>query len=273
MRFFGASCDANETSGRRYWNLILTGSGQYKEIKTTICSIYPKVSTLTVDYTDNTQLFNSSFPNFVNVTHSTDGVDAPWLLGNFSISVFLKALTVGQSTNGSAMGDTVLAFLGNMPNNQSDILSQYVRGILELSGTFIRTMYSQNENGLYPGGSSVIPPSMRIATTGIYNATTMGFHQATLTAIGGLIAPTVISLISIILVVVIFVTRNRDEPEGNQYFSPGNVLHLISAASAGGMRTTSSLPFDEIKDDSYKNEIRLGPLNGVDGRTGFIDVR
>ena len=135
-------------------------------------------------------------------------------------------------------------------------------------------MYTQNENGLYPGGSSVIPPNMRIATNGTYSATTLGFcNQATLTTIGGLIAPTVTSLISILLIIVVFVTRNRREPEGNRYFNPGDVLHLISAASAGGMHTTTFPPFDEIKDDSCKYErIKLGPVNGVEGRIGFVDV-
>jgi hypothetical protein len=134
-------------------------------------------------------------------------------------------------------------------------------------------MYTQNENGLYPGGSSVIPPSMRIATIGTYSATTLGFHQATAAAVGGLIAPTFISLFSILLVVIMFATRNHEEPEENQHFDPGDVLHLISAASAGGMQTTTFPPFNEIKDDSLKNvRIKLGPVKGVDGRVGFIDA-
>ena len=134
-------------------------------------------------------------------------------------------------------------------------------------------MYTQNENGLYPGGSSVIPPSMQIVTHGTYSATTIGFHQATAAAVGGLIAPTVISLISILLVIVIFSTRNHEEPEGNRHFDPGNVLHLISAASAGGMQTTTYPLFNEMKDDSCKHvRIKVGPVGGVDGRIGFINA-
>lgn len=134
-------------------------------------------------------------------------------------------------------------------------------------------MYTQNDNGLYPGGSSVIPQSMRIATQGIYSATTVGFHQ-TATAIGALIAPTIISLISIILVVAIFATSSHEELEDNRYFDPGDVLHLISAASAGGMQTTTFPPFNKIKDDSCKDvRIKLGSVKGVDGsRIGFIDT-
>ena len=105
----------------RFLDLILIGSGLYKEIKTTVCSIYPKIRGVTVDYSDNSQFFNSSFPNFINVTEPLGGEDAPWL-GDFAISVFLKGLTVGQSTTGNTMGDTILSFVGALPNG-TDVLS------------------------------------------------------------------------------------------------------------------------------------------------------
>jgi hypothetical protein len=251
----------------------LIGSGLYKDIKTTVCSIYPKIRTVTVDYKDNTQLFNSSFPSFINVMEPLGGEDAPWL-GDFAISVFLKGLTVGQSTTGNAMGDTILSFVGALPNGTdvlSDVLSHYVRGVLELSGTFLRTMYTQNDNGLYPGGASVIPLDMRITTNGTYSATTIGFYQATATAVGALIAPTVVSLVSILIVVIMLRKRKNNEPEENHYFDPGDVLQLISAASAGGMQTPFP-PFNEIKAREYKDVmIKLAPVQGVNARTGFID--
>ena len=34
---------------------------------------------------------------------------------------------------------------------------------------------------------------------------------------------------------MVFVTRNHEEPEDNQYFDPGDILHSISGASAGGI--------------------------------------
>jgi hypothetical protein len=111
-------------------DLILTGSGLYKDIKTTVCSIYPKIRTVTVDYSDNSQLFNSSFPNFINVTEPAGGEDAPWL-GDFAISVFLKGLTIGQSTTGNAMGDTILSFVGALPNG-TDVLSDVLVSFLVL---------------------------------------------------------------------------------------------------------------------------------------------
>ena len=113
------------------------------------------------------------------------------------------------------------------------------------------------------------PGLIYIATNGIYSAATIGFDQASVAVIGGLIVLTVTSLIFILLVVVVFVPRNHEEPEDNRYFNPGDVLYLISAASASasGIRMTIFPPFDEIKDGSCKYaKIKLGPVKGVNGR-------
>jgi len=255
--------------------LILTGSGNYKDIKTTICSVYPQVHTVTVDYSDNTKLFNSSFPNFINGTGPAYGEDAPWV-GDFALSVFLKGLRVGQSTTGNAMGDTILSFMSTLPNGTevlSDILAQYVRGVLELSITLLRTAYTQNNNALYPGNASVIPPSMRIATNGTFSATTVGWHQARETAGGILIAPTFVSLISILIVVATLAAKGRNkEPDTNRHFDPGDILHVISAASAGGMQTRFP-PFHENKVEYLEDVmITLAPVNGGNSRPGFINL-
>jgi len=129
-------------------------------------------------------------------------------------------------------------------------------------------MYTQDNNGLYPGGASVIPQSMRVATNGTYSATTIGWHQVSATVVGGLIAPTRISLISILIIVIVLATKTKNEPDANRDFDPGEVLHLIAAASAGGMQTQFA-PFDELKANDVK--IKLASVKGANGRTGFID--
>jgi hypothetical protein len=109
-----------------------------------------------------------------------------------------------------------------------------------------------------------------IATNSIYSAATISFNQASVAVIGGLIVLAVTSLISILLFVVVFVTRNHEEPEDNRYFDPGDILHLISvdSASASEMRTMNFPLFDEIKDDSceYEFEKIKVAVNGVNGR-------
>ena len=168
-----------------------------------------------------------------------------------------------------------------------------MRGVLELSVTvrlcdsfsskheflfiyllqLLRTVYTQNDNGLYPGGASDIPQSMRIATNGTFSAMTMGWHQATETAGGILIAPTFVSVISILIVVATLVAKGRNkEPDTNRYFDPGDILHVISAASAGGMQTPFP-PFHENKVKHLENVmITLAPVNGGNSRPGFINL-
>ena len=110
--------------------MILIGSGLYKEVKTTVCRIYPQIHTLAVDYTDNTRLSNSSFPNFINGTDSSGSVDAPWL-GDFVLSVFQKGLTVSQSTTRNTMGDTILSFVAALPNG-TDVLNDVLMSFFVL---------------------------------------------------------------------------------------------------------------------------------------------
>ena len=135
-------------------------------------------------------------------------------------------------------------------------------------------MYTQNDNGLYPGGESVIPPSMRIVTNGTYAAITYGWDQATEAAGGILIAPTFVSVISILIVVATLAAKGRNkEPETNRHFDPGNILHIISAASAGGMQTPFP-PFHENKvgEQCENVMITLAPVNGGTTRPGFINL-
>jgi hypothetical protein len=95
-------------------DFIIAGSGVYKFINTTVCSIAPEVTTLNVDYNDATKFFNSSFPSFVNGSQYWGAVDAPWV-GEYALSILIRGLQVGQSTSGNAMGDTLSSFLAIIP--------------------------------------------------------------------------------------------------------------------------------------------------------------
>jgi hypothetical protein len=114
---------------------------------------------------------------------------------------------------------------------------------------------------------------MRMATNGTFSATTVGWHQAPETAGGILIAPTFVALVSILIIVATLAAKSRNkEPDTNRYFDPSDILHIISAASAGGMQTPFP-PFHENKVKHLENVmITLGPVNGSNSRPGFINV-
>ncbi|KIM46986.1 hypothetical protein M413DRAFT_422590 [Hebeloma cylindrosporum] len=261
---FGLSCPVTDASGKQTWDFIIAGSGIYKFINTTVCNIAPQVTTLNVDYNDAAQFFNSSFPSFVNGSQAWDAIDAPWI-GEYAVSILARALQVGQSTVGNGMGDTLSSFLAIIPP-YPEVLNDVL---------LLRTAYTQNDNGLFPGNASVIPPSMRIATHGTFRSETIGWYQDKDTAPGVLLAPTLILVVSILIVVItLMMTRGFNEPDGNHHFDPGNILHVIAASSAGGLQE----PFPPFNEDpvafSSSVDIQLGPLDGPGGeRLGFIHAK
>ncbi|KDR69960.1 hypothetical protein GALMADRAFT_128086 [Galerina marginata CBS 339.88] len=273
---YGASCPFVNPEGRHQWNLVLTGSGMYKQLGTVICSIFPQVTTVTVDYSVNSKLSGSTSPNFLNSTYPViSAVDAPWL-GDFAVDLFLRGLYVGQGIVGNSMGDSILAFwesLSNSTETANEVLAEYVRGVIELSGTLLRTAYTQDDNGLFANGGSTSPDDMRVATNGTHFVTTIGWHQDPATSAGILVAPTFVSLLAILIVIVTLIkTRNHPEPRESHYFDPGDILHIISASTAGG-EAKKLPPLDEISvKNSDKMLISLAPVGEAGSKPGFILV-
>lgn len=272
---YGAVCGPyNNTQGRQQWNLVLTGSGMYKPFGTVICSVFPKITTIAVDYSVNSKLFNSTSPNFLNSSHPViSSMDAPWL-GDFATGIFLQGLYVGQGILGNSMGDSILAFWQALPDPvqfANEVMADYIRGVLELSGTLLRTAYAEDGNGLFPNGSSTPPANMLVTTNGTHSVTTIGWHQNPATSAGILVAPTFVSLMSMILILVIlFKRRHHPEPRTNHYFDPGDVLHIMSAATAGGLaHKLPSLDEKSVR-NSDKMRIALAPVDGENSKPGFV---
>ena len=109
---------------------------------------------------------------------------------------------------------------------------------------------------------------MRIAVNGTYKTDTIGWYQDPKTAPAVLLAPTLVSLLTITR------TSKSKEPQATHFFDPGNLLHVISASSAGGMNEPFP-PFSENpKLYSEGVQIRLTSVDGTpDGRFGFVHVR
>jgi hypothetical protein len=116
---------------------------------------------------------------------------------------------------------------------------------------------------------------MRIATNGTFRAETVGWYQSRATAPVVLLAPTLVLLVSILIVVItLMMTKGFNEPDGNHHFDPGNILHVIGASSAGGIQDPFP-PFDENPVAfSETVDIKLGPLDGPAGeRLGFVQSK
>ena len=74
----------------------------------------------------------------------------------------------------------------------------------------------------------------------------------------------------ILILVTLFKRRRHPEPRTNHYFDPGDILHIMSAATAGGLaRKLPSLDEKRVK-NSDKMRIALAPVDGENSKPGFI---
>ena len=112
---------------------------------------------------------------------------------------------------------------------------------------------------------------MLVTTNGTHLQTTIGWHQNLATSAGILVAPTIISLMSMILIIVtLFKRRHHPEPPRNHYFDPGDILHIMSAAAAGGLANKLPTLDEKSVKNSDKMRIALAPVNGENSEPGFI---
>lgn len=106
---------------------------------------------------------------------------------------------------------------------------------------------------------------------GAHLVTTIGWQQDAKTSAVILVAPTFVALMSMILIIVTLIKRRRHpEPRTNHYFDPGDILHIMSAATTGGLANKlPSLNEKSIK-NSDKMRIALAPVDGENSKPGFI---
>lgn len=264
-----SSCGVAEVNGGAHWDIIIVGTGRYSFMNSTICSVWPLTTFVDVDYHDSLGSFNSSLPSFINNTRAWREQPSPWL-GQFAVDMFLRGVvSQGQSTRGSAVGDVVRGFAGTgVPGEDltqhadkvPKILEAYVRGVMEFSVTLLRTAYSAENSGLFQSSGTTIPEDLRIPMNGTYRTETMGWYQESSAAASTLISPTLVALLSILLIVFPMWWSSRptwktaidnlgltnQEQRAHDWFDPANLLHVISASRAGGL---SDLEFPEYDDD------------------------
>lgn len=111
---------------------------------------------------------------------------------------------------------------------------------------------------------------MRISTNGTYNVQTIGWHQSRDTAPGVLLAPTLILTLSIAIVVVTLMrtTTPGSVPIENLHFDPGKILHVIQAASSGGLNV--EFPPYNVNAVQFSDTVSVRMARMGNGKTGLV---
>ncbi|KAF8644499.1 hypothetical protein AX16_008430 [Volvariella volvacea WC 439] len=220
---------------------------------------------------------NESWPYFVQRTTIRSAVDAP-ITGFIPVYLLYATFQYYQSFYGHSIGDQFArVYYGAVQqSSQSNLLNTmlecYITGALELWGTVLRAKYTQTNTGLY-NGSSEIPSSLRYSINGTFTQQTMGWHQESTVLPLSLIVPSFIGAVSILVVFYTLVkTRNYHYIEGAEYWDSNDILHVVAAASAGGIREEFPAYHEGRKDLAERSEkvlVRLDRVEGT-GKLGFV---
>ncbi|TFK63122.1 hypothetical protein BDN72DRAFT_929206, partial [Pluteus cervinus] len=275
---FYAGCrpeDNNSQNG----TIVLYGIGNYDWINSTVCTVAPQVTLVDVNYVAPISLLTINnaldWPSFLDISEPVQATSPP-LAGGLPIDMIWDSFETSQSISSNGIGDTLAShYLGprDDPNFINEVLQAYLKGAFEFCGTLLRASYTESDNGLFPGGQSDIPTPMRIPVSGVFVSETVGWKQKDATVPATFVAPTFVLTMSIIIVVITLIrTRNNELIEGQDHFDARNILHVMSASSAGGLPGDFPLfSADAGKTMQYAEgvPVQLGKIEGT-GRVGFV---
>ncbi|TFK63110.1 hypothetical protein BDN72DRAFT_902666 [Pluteus cervinus] len=280
--YAGCPSDSNFESG----TIVLYGLGNFDWIGLTVCTATPQITIVDVNYMAPTSLWSIKnatdwSTSFIDVSEPLQAVDTP-LAGGVPIQMIWNLFETQQTAYSHGVGDALSSYYFSPYGNTTDpsflnrIIESYLKGVFEFSGTLLRAAYTQTNisgPGLFPDNTNNIPSSMRIPVSGTYVSETVGWKQKDATIPATFIAPSIVLITSIAVVLFTFLRMRDTEIVADQdHFDAGNILHVMSAASAGGLPHNfppfSATP-EEVLQYSQAVAVRLGQVKET-GKIGFV---
>lgn len=255
----GLSCDE---PGDAY-TLWMLGSGVYSFMSGVSCTVAPKITSVSADYTS---------ANGIDTTllGTTDSANRGGPAGMFAFSTIMDMFFVTQGLSADTIGSHISSVLHALPSSQwtdtnllEQILAAYFRGVVEFSGSLLRTCISETIRPFADGA----PANMTRATAGVYRTETLGWSFVAKPTRIILLPTTLIALASIAVILVAW-SRNPGQMGRRMDFDATNPLHLMAASAAGGLNDTfRGLGSRDIR-EGEKMAVILGPVQGR--RTGLM---
>ncbi|KAJ7080258.1 hypothetical protein C8R44DRAFT_992515 [Mycena epipterygia] len=208
------------------------------------CTVSPKITAVHVDYASSGNIDTT----LLSATNSSD-LGGP--AGMFAFSTIMDMFVVSQGISADTIGNHISSVMRTLPNSQwtdtdllEEILAAYFRGVVEFSGSLLRTCISETVTPFADG----IPANMTRSTEGIYRTETLGW-SFTSTPTRVILLPTTLIALSSIAVILFAWIQNPGQMGRRMDFDATNPLHLMAAAAAGGMNDAfKGLGSREIRD-------------------------
>ncbi|KAG1820915.1 uncharacterized protein BJ212DRAFT_968379 [Suillus subaureus] len=235
-------------------DIFLQGIGEYSFLNATICNVAPHVASFNVTY-DQSMISVDHQPHSIQLLQN----DSTTVIA-FLVEVVYRVAISTQTTYNNPLGELLQLNTTDPMASAMNILENYFRGIVEFSGTYLRSAYfaegaSANSamQDLFANKSAFIP------LNGTMYITTYGWYRGRRTYIYTLVIFTVIWAVTVSAAVYSLI-QERTHPRSCTTFDASNPVHLMVASSAGGLETLARFE-DNVALENEHARVRL-----LDGR-------
>ncbi|KAF7361076.1 hypothetical protein MSAN_01138500 [Mycena sanguinolenta] len=212
------------------YTLMFAASGKYEFMNATVCTLAPKLTTVTAYYSN----VNSSSRTISTTTHASQpmALDSPAALS--AISTVSTAVFLAQGAERSVLGDELysLKVKGNSTEDTLRNIEEYIRGVTEYSGSIFRACLSNVTN---PNLAEVIAANPTSQINGTYSTYTMGWERLPSAAIWSLVPGTLIATMTIVVVLAATVLHAGTKNASVEVFNPLDPIQVMAATAAGGL--------------------------------------
>ncbi|KAJ7119363.1 hypothetical protein C8R43DRAFT_1112472 [Mycena crocata] len=250
-------CDPISTAPNNY-TLILQGRVNYTDLTGTsedsylVCQIAPKTTIVQAGYYAGDINFNLTSESLANLP-------AGGPAGFFAMYIVTDLVWHSQGNANNAMADQLVVLLENIETDQSKIVEEYLKGVIEYSASIFRACLSAKDL-TFAGG---VPTNITQATSGTWETQTMGWKPFSSATTLWVLIPGIFMACSTLGVVLIALYRHRGDMHHDTHsFDPSNPLHLMAVAAAGGLNNVFRGFGEEDINEGGKLPVVLGSVPG-----------
>ncbi|KAF7368602.1 hypothetical protein MVEN_00184100 [Mycena venus] len=219
------------------------------------CTFTPRITTVKVDY-PSMNISSKAILTKTNDAGAILDVDGP--AGLSALQTLYRAFYYGQGSESNRIHEQFVDLIGTNPTPETVLRSmeEYIRGVVEYSGTLLRACLS-GRNGTFPDG---VPANMTIRTTGMLYTQTLGWNRWSAREYWILFPGTLVALSTITIVLVAVGKHAGKTPRVP--FNPSNGVHLIALSVVGDLRDRFTGTEEEDLERAESFQVVLGHIPG-----------
>lgn len=233
------------TENATSFDIFLQGKWGYSSLGKTVCKVAPYVASFDVTY--NNGNISIDQPRHIQLLQDTSLNVTYFILG-----VVSELSYISQTTWNNPLGELLHLNGINPTRSVYEVLEDYFRGVVEFSATYLRSAYSAE------GAATAMPAlysdqSAFKSLNGTLSVTTYGWSSHHFTYIYILGVLTVIWAVTISAAAYSLI---QGRTQSHPLFDAANPVHLMMAASAGGLENLAGFHPDSVT-NSERVRVRL----------------